>query len=203
MQFFLSANVNYFMFFDKKRILTIGVALLAINAITGCRSVDSAFNWKMRTAQKIANKTDADTVYVLLADAFVHDDVELPFFLWYHDGDDLVAYRMQNFRKKKYVVADTVHFPVDDTIQNYSWGGRNSQSTKGEDDCLGSQRGWDLLDIYIDGEFVTTIRIDQRCLLTTTQRNNSLGHRLKHDIALLRKYIPKWMTINVASDKQH
>ena len=191
------------MIFDIRKTLVISVALLAIAAMSGCRSADSAFSWKMRTAQKIANKVDADTVYVLLADAFVHDEVELPFFLWYHDGDDLVAYRMQHFRKKKYVVADTVHFPVTDTIQNYSWGGFNSQNTKAEDDCLGGHRGWDLLDIYIDGEPVATLRIDQSCLLTTNQRSNSLGHRLKHDIALLRKYIPKWMTINVASDKQH
>ena len=190
------------MIFDIKKTIVISVALLAITAMSGCRSSASAFSWKMRTAQKIVNKVDADTVYVLLADAFVHDEVELPFFLWYHDGDDLVAYRMQNFSKKRYVVTDTVHFPVDDTIQNYSWGGFDSQNTKVEDDCLGGRRGWDLLDVYIDGKFVATIRIDQRCLLTTNQMNNSLGHRLKHDIALLRKYIPKWMTINTASDKK-
>lgn len=141
--------------------------------------IETVFQRRCRAERNLVDKTKADTVYVIWLNATVHNPERLyPHILWYHQGDSIVAYSIRTFHNKKYVLLDTAA-----TVPLYNMQHR---------DCF-NHGGWDMLEIYVFGKLVSSTVFDQICILESCAEN-SLEKSLQHDIALLRRSIPGWIT---------
>lgn len=140
---------------------------------------ETDFQRRLKTERNLVDKIKADTVYVIWFNATIHNPEKLyPHILWYHRGDSIVVYSIKAFHSRKYVVLDTAAIaPMGDMEHK---------------DCF-NHGGWDMLGIYVHGKMVNSAVFDQICILDSSAEDD-LEKSLKHDIALLQKKIPVWIT---------
>ncbi len=165
--------------------------LLSSILFAQCKSIyhaysEIAFSRQLKTELNLVEEINEDTVYSLWLNATVHnsDDV-FPNILWYHQGDSIVAYSINTFHKKRYIILDTVSlFPTG-----------NSQHLE----CF-DKGGWDLLHVYAGKTLVKSTVIDRECLLES-HAENELEMHLQHDITLLWEHVPDFYKYRVDADK--
>ena len=165
-------------------------SLLSSILFVQCRSIyheysEIAFSRQLKTELNLVEEINEDTVYALWINATVHNSDEVfPNILWYHQGDSIVAYSINTFHKKRYVILDTISsFPL----------GKSQHL-----ECF-DKGGWDLLHVYAGKTLIKSTVIDQECLLKI-HPENELEMHLQHDITLLREQIPDFYKYRVDAD---
>lgn len=146
-----------------------------------------SYSRRLKTELSLVEKIKADTIYVILLHASVHEPDRLyPHILWYHQGDSIIAYSIKTFYKKRYCILDTVSLIFSENSRHL--------------ECF-DKGGWDLLQVYHHKKLIKFAIIDQECMLESCAES-ALEKRLQHDIALLRKCIPEWFIMVSPREKR-
>lgn len=137
------------------------------------------FSKMQKKELRLVERLKGDTIYTIWFNATVHESSKVsPHILWYHKGDSIIAYKIMPYYKKRYIIIDTSSIMCINNLQHF--------------ECF-DKDGWDLLILYSNGKRIKSTILNQECILNN-HAEDELEKNLQHDIAILRDYIPGWIT---------